>query len=42
VERTALEPGVRERKFYAAGIGEIKSRVVSGDREAFQLVSVVR
>ena len=40
VERTRLEPHVRERKLYAAGVGEIKSQVVSGDREAFELVSV--
>jgi hypothetical protein len=43
VEQTRLEPNVRERKFYAAGIGEIKSRVaVKGDHEAFQLFSVKR
>ena len=40
VERSALEPGAREKKYYGAGIGEIKSRVLKGGREAFQLVSV--
>jgi hypothetical protein len=40
VERTRLEPGVAERKYYAAGIGEIKSQDVSGDHEAFALVAV--
>jgi hypothetical protein len=40
VERSALEPGAREKKYYGAGIGEIKSQVVKGGREAFQLVSV--
>ena len=42
VERTPLEPGAREKKYYAAGIGEIKSKVVKGNREAFALVSVKR
>jgi hypothetical protein len=41
VERTRLEPRVREKKFYAAGIGEIESLVaVKGNHEAFRLVSV--
>jgi hypothetical protein len=40
VERTGLEPGRRETKYYAAGVGEIKSRERNGSREAFQLVSV--
>ena len=42
VERSALEPGAREKKYYAAGVGEIKSRVVKGGHEAFALVSVKR
>jgi hypothetical protein len=42
VERSALEPGAREKKYYAAGVGEIKSKVVKGGREAFALVSVRR
>jgi hypothetical protein len=40
VERTALEPGAKEKKYYAAGVGEIKSKVVAGNREAFALVGV--
>jgi hypothetical protein len=36
-----LEPQT-EHKFYAAGIGEIAERVVKGDHEAFELVSVTR
>jgi hypothetical protein len=42
VERTRLEPGAAERKYYAAGIGEVKSQVVSGDHEAFALVDMSR
>jgi hypothetical protein len=42
VERSRLEPGARERKFYAASVGEIKSKVVRGDHEAFSLVSITR
>jgi hypothetical protein len=42
VERTRLEPRARELKFYAAGVGEIKSKVVRGDHERFALVSVTR
>jgi hypothetical protein len=42
LERSALEPGAREKKYYAAGVGEIKSRVVKGGKEAFALVSVKR
>jgi len=43
VERTRLEPRIRERKFYVAGVGEIESRVaVQGNHEAFRLVSVTR
>ena len=29
-----------ERKYYAAGVGEVKERVTQGGREAFTLVSV--
>jgi hypothetical protein len=39
IEHTSLEPGVKERKWYAPGIGEIKSADVSGSHEQFQLVS---
>jgi hypothetical protein len=40
IERSRLEPGRRETKYYASGVGEIKSRESHGSREAFQLVSV--
>ena len=33
IERTALEPDVKEKKWYAPGIGEIKSPDVSGGHE---------
>jgi hypothetical protein len=39
IERTPIDPSV-EKKWYAAGIGEIKERVVKGNHEAFWLVSV--
>ena len=42
VERSRLEPGARERKFYAAGVDEIESKVVRGDHERFALVAVRR
>ena len=42
VERTATEPGVRERKYYALGVGEIKEEVVRGSREQIQLVGFSR
>jgi hypothetical protein len=42
VEQSALEPGAREKKWYASGIGEIKSKVVKGDHEAFSLVRLTR
>jgi hypothetical protein len=38
-ERSPLEPQI-ERKYYAAGVGEIAERVVKGGHEAFKLVSV--
>jgi len=38
-ERSPLEPQT-ERKYYAAGVGEIAERVVKGHHEAFQLVHV--
>ena len=40
IEHTSLEPDVKEKKWYASGIGEIKSADVSGSHEQFQLVSV--
>ncbi len=42
VETTALEPGVRERKHYVRGVGEVASADVAGSKEAFRLVSVRR
>ena len=39
LERSPLEPQTEE-KVYAAGIGEVKERVVKGGHEAFELVSV--
>lgn len=39
-ETTRLEPGVVEKKWYAPGIGEIKSQDVKGSKEGFRLVHV--
>jgi hypothetical protein len=39
LERSPLEPQT-EKKYYAAGVGEIKERVVKGHHEAFELVRV--
>jgi hypothetical protein len=41
-ETSRLEPGVAERKWYARGVGEIKSRDVEGSKEAFRLVKVTQ
>jgi hypothetical protein len=41
VEWSPVEPQL-ERKWYAAGIGEIQEQVVKGGHERFQLVSVTR
>jgi hypothetical protein len=41
LERSPLEPQT-EKKFYAAGVGEIKEKVVKGHHEAFELVSFER
>jgi hypothetical protein len=38
-EWSPLEPGVRDRKWYAYGIGQIAERTVKGGREAAHLVS---
>ena len=35
-----LDPGVAERKYYVAGLGDIKEQTVSGNHEQIQLVSV--
>jgi hypothetical protein len=39
VEWSPVEPQL-EKKWYAAGIGEVREQVVQGGHEAFQLVSV--
>jgi hypothetical protein len=39
-ERSRLEPGVAEKKWYARGVGEIKSKDVKGSKEGFRLVKV--
>ncbi len=41
VEWSPVEPQL-EKKYYEAGIGEIKERVVQGGHEQFQLVNVTR
>ena len=41
-ETSELEPNVVEQKYYAPGLGEIKSVEVSGGKEATRLVSVSR
>jgi hypothetical protein len=41
-ERTALEPGVLDHKYYAAGVGEVVERSVRGPRESLQLAAVIR
>jgi hypothetical protein len=40
-EWSPVEPQI-ERKYYAAGLGEIKEQVISGGHEQFQLVRVTR
>jgi hypothetical protein len=35
-----LDPGVAERKYYVAGVGDIKEHTVSGNHEQIQLVSI--
>jgi hypothetical protein len=39
-ETTRLEPGIVEKKWYAPGVGEIKSQDVKGSKEGFRLVKV--
>jgi hypothetical protein len=36
----ALDPGVAERKYYVAGLGDVKEQTVSGNHEQIQLISV--
>ena len=37
-----LDPGVAERKYYVAGVGDVKEQAVRGNHEQIQLVSVTR
>jgi hypothetical protein len=37
-----LDPGVAERKWYVAGVGDIKEHTVSGNHEEIVLVSVTK
>jgi hypothetical protein len=40
-ERTALEPGVLDNKYYVAGIGEIFEGSVKGPREVLRLIEII-
>jgi hypothetical protein len=40
-ERTALEPGVVDNKYYVKGLGEVKETTMKGGTETLQLVSVL-
>jgi hypothetical protein len=35
-----IDPGVRESKYYVAGVGDVKEHTVSGNHEQIQLVSI--
>ena len=35
-----LDPGVAERKYYVAGVGDVKEQTVSGNREEIELIRV--
>jgi len=37
-----LDPGVAERKYYVAGVGDVKEQAVRGNHELIQLTSVTR
>jgi hypothetical protein len=41
-EWTPLEPGVRDRKVYRRGVGQVREETVKGGNERFALVSVTR
>jgi len=41
-ERTALEPGVVDNKYYVRGLGEVEELAVKGGTEILQLVDVFR
>jgi len=38
----SIDPGVAERKYYVAGLGDVKEQTVSGNKERIVLVSVTR
>ena len=40
IETSAIEPGVAEKKYNAAGVGVVKEQVVRGNHERFDLASV--
>jgi hypothetical protein len=40
-ERTALEPGVLDAKYYVAGVGEVFEGSLSGPREVLRLVEII-
>ena len=40
-ERTALEPGVLDNKYYVQGIGEVVEKSVKGPREELRLIDVI-
>jgi hypothetical protein len=35
-----IDPGVRERKYYVAGVGDVEEHTVAGDMEHIQLISI--
>lgn len=37
-----IDPGVAERKYYVAGVGDVKEHTVSGDHEQIELVRISR
>jgi hypothetical protein len=39
-EQSPLEPGIRDRKWSAPGIGYVKERAAAGSQERIELVSV--
>jgi hypothetical protein len=39
---TPLEPGVVEHKYYARGVGEVRSVMVRGGSEQMKLVAVLQ
>jgi hypothetical protein len=41
-EKTALEPGVTDNKYYVRGVGEVEEVAVQGGTEKLQLVDVLR